>query len=170
MKFNEWFNSKLKVGRFPLSNEIINSKHDYFINVSDEYISYCFDAAMKSNKKYFWFPMNECIGDIGLNSIYGALQILYIAESENKSVYLHCHAGANRSPTVKAAYYFMRTGNHFVDDNYASSKNNRLIDNVNNGHLPAIFQLESFLNCCKIQFEKEETMRGGGIDTCKLKM
>jgi hypothetical protein len=37
-------------------------------------------------------------------------------------------------------------------------------------HLPAIRQMKAFLNCCKIQFEKEETMRGGGIDTCKLKM
>jgi hypothetical protein len=53
MKFNEWFNSKFKVGRFPLPSEITNSKYDYIINVSDEYISYCFDAAMKSGKKYF---------------------------------------------------------------------------------------------------------------------
>jgi hypothetical protein len=36
--------------------------------------------------------MNECVGDIGLNSIYGALQILYIAEKENATVLLHCHA------------------------------------------------------------------------------
>lgn len=166
MKFNEWFNSKLKVGRFPLPKEITDSKYDYIINVSDEYISYCFEAAMKSDKKYFWFPMNECIGDIGLNSIYGALQILYIAEKENANVLLHCHAGANRSPTVRDIYYFMRTGKHLI----LESKNNRFIDNVESGHLPAIRQMEAFLNCCKIQFEKEETMRGGGIDTCKHKM
>jgi hypothetical protein len=185
MKFNEWFTRKLTVDRFPLPHEIEKSNYQYIINVSDEYISYCHNAAMSSFRKYFWFPMNECIGDIGLNSLFGALQILWIAEHENASVLLHCHAGANRSPTVRDAYYFLRTKKHreniqfdeeieerlseFLGGTPMNGKNNRLIDNIEQGHLPSIRKMESFLGYCETQFQKEETHRGGAIDWCKNK-
>jgi hypothetical protein len=113
MEFNKvWFENKVKVGAYPVfNNELFNaSEWDYVINVSDEYYP---DIALEIQNmgcKYFWFPMNECKADIGVNSIYGACTILFLAEQKNKSVYLHCHAGINRSQIVYAAYYFMRTG------------------------------------------------------------
>lgn len=186
MKFNEWFLSKLIVNRYPLPGEILKGHYKYIINVSDEYISYCYDAAMEMGIKYFWFPMNECTSEIGLNSIYVALQILYKAEQEQAMVLLHCHAGANRSPSVRDAYYYMRTKKHremvmFDEEDEErtseflnigkpiNGKNNRLLTNISAGHLPAIIKMEKFLDQCAIQFEKEETHRGGGLDACKLK-
>lgn len=186
MKFNEWFISRLIVNRFPLPAEILKADYKYIINVSDEHISYCHDAAMEAGIKYFWFPMNECTGDIGLNSLYAALQILWQAEQEKAKVLLHCHAGVNRSPTVRDAYYFLRTKKHrevIVFDEEAeerlaewlnigksiNGKNNRLLENIEQGHLPSIRKLESFLVHCETQFKKEETHRGGGLDWCKLK-
>lgn len=183
MKFKEWFINRLQVGRYPLPGEIIHNKFDYIINVSDEYISYCHNAAIGVGTKYFWFPMNEKIDDMGLNSLYAALQILTIAEQENATVLLHCHAGANRSQMVRDAYYFMKTKTHLNKEQFNESldkkldfylqsekppKNNRLISNVEKGHLPSIYQIEKFLKCCEVHFQQEETMRKGGIDICKL--
>lgn len=185
MKFNEWFTQKLIVNRFPLPHEIEKSYVNYIINVSDEYIGSCYDAALKKGIKYFWFPMNECKGDIGLNSLYGAMQILFEAEKEGATVLLHCHAGVNRSPTIRDAYYFLRSGKHreyepfdeeteerlnefFLDGKPSNTKRNRLLENIEQGHLPAIKQLESFLGHCVTQFKKEETHRGGGLDWCKI--
>lgn len=163
MKFEEWFKTKLVVGRFPLPKEIEKSDYKHIINVSDEFIIYCYESAIRSNISYFWFPMNECKEDIGINSIYGALQILRLAEKKNEKVLLHCHAGVNRSPTVAAAYYFMRSKNHLPKEN------NRMLNNIEAGYLPSIHRMESFLQKASEAFEKEETMRGGYLDSCKLK-
>lgn len=186
MKFEEWFNTKLIVSRFPLPDRIRKSDYKYIINVSDEYINYCHDVAMECNIKYFWFPMNECVGHIGINSLYGALQILYEAEQEEAKVMLHCHAGANRSPTVADAYYFMRTKQHFeakrnveMEDYFdkmlgpdikSSDKPNlnSLQRNMKNGFLPSAAHLEKFLILCERVFEKDSTYRGGCLDKCKL--
>jgi len=172
MKFQEWFDKKLKVSRYPLPNEIIKSGAKYVINVSCEYISSCQKVCMDNDIKYFWFPMDEVSGDIGLNSIFGALQILWIAEQEKASVILHCHAGANRSPTVMEAYYFMRTKKHFVREISAESKelfekifpesknserqNNRLLNNIEAGHLPSKNKMETFLKKTEEWFLKQD--------------
>jgi hypothetical protein len=69
------------------------------------------------------------------------MTILYKAEQSNKSVLLHCHAGKNRSQTVADCYYYMRSKIH-RDRQF---KNNRLIENCANGHLPSLRQIEKFL-------------------------
>jgi hypothetical protein len=172
MKFQEWFDKKLKVSRYPIPDEIKKSGAKYVINVSCEYISSCQKVCMDNDIKYFWFPMDEVSGDIGLNSIFGALQILWIAEQERAGVILHCHAGANRSPTVMEAYYFMRTKKHFVREISAESKerfekmfpdsknserqNNRLLNNIEAGHLPSKNKMESFLKKTEEWFLKQD--------------
>ena len=173
MKFQEWFDKKLKVTRYPLPDEIKKSGAKYVINVSCEYISSCQKVCMDNNIKYFWFPMDEVSGDIGLNSIFSALQILWIAEQEKASVILHCHAGANRSPTVMEAYYFMRTKTHFIkeeskeskerfkkmfigSENFDFNNNNRLLNNIEAGHLPSKNKMESFLKKTEQWFLKQD--------------
>jgi hypothetical protein len=183
-KFTDWFQKNLFVGRYPTPQEVERLAFDVYINVSDEYIYECHLSAMRSGKQYHWFPLNECFGDIGLNSIYAALQILYIAEQNNKKVYLHCHAGANRSPTVADAYYFLRTKTHRITNkklndvsvNFDSPQTepsrvpiNRLMRNIESGHLPAINQMERFLKECELSFQKEIAYKGGMIDYCKDK-
>lgn len=174
MKFQEWFDRKLKVTRYPSPSEITKSGAKYVINVSCEYISSCHKVCMENNIKYFWFPMDEFSSDIGVNSIFGALQILWIAEQEKASVLLHCHAGANRSPTVRDAYYFLRTKKHFIkeisidskeefkkmfigSENFDFSKhNNRLLNNIQDGNLPAINKMETFLKKTEEWFLKQD--------------
>jgi hypothetical protein len=173
MKFKEWFDKKLKVTRYPTPSEIKKSGVKYVINVSCEYISSCQTVCMDNGIKYFWFPMDEVSGDIGLNSLFGALQILWIAEQEKSSVILHCHAGANRSPTVMEAYYFMRTKKHFIREESAESKerfkamfvgsenfdfnnNNRLLNNIDAGHLPSKNKMEAFLKKAEQWFLKQD--------------
>src|ERR1035437_7396273 len=176
--FTNWFNTKLKVACYPMPTEITNSDYEYYINVSDEYIPSCAIAAMQSSKQYFWFPMNEVSGDMGLDSLYAALQILWIAEEQNAKVYLHCHAGANRSPTVADAYFFLRTKKHRgrkevdgIKINFGMDKveenqsiNNRLLENIENGNLPAKKILERFFGKCETAFGKEIASKGGMLD------
>jgi hypothetical protein len=170
--FTTWFENKLKVTRYPLPNEIVNSKAKNVINVSCEYISSCHTVCLENGIKYFWFPMDEISSDIGLNSLFGALQILWIAEQKNETVILHCHAGANRSPTVMESYYFMRTKKHlfrknseenkelirkmFQEREVSDFKNNRLLNNIESGHFPCKSKMEMFLKKCEEWFSKQE--------------
>ena len=190
MKFEEWFSKKLVVGRYPTPQEIEKSKFDFIINVSDEYIPACHASSTITNKKYLWFPLNECKADMGLNSIYGAMLIMYMAEMEGKEVYLHCHAGANRSQTVADAYYFMRSKKHrerntarvdakanavlfgLETESAYKNHNNRLLENIDCGLLPARRKTEAFLIKCEDAFKKafeSDYSSGGMLDWCKVK-
>jgi len=100
---------------------------------------------------------------MGINSIYGALQILYIAEQENKKVFLHCHAGKNRSPMVQECYHFLRTGTHLKKDRH------RIAENIQCGHLPCIKSVERFLKQCGKTFELQDSYRGGQLDAVRQK-
>lgn len=180
-KFNDWFNKKLVTGRYPLPGEIMKSDYDVIINVSDEYILPNHQICMTTNKKYFWFPLGENGTNMGLNSIFAALQILWIAEHKNEKVYLHCHAGANRSVTVAQLYYYMRTKTDFIEAQSEHAmkeedwfrmfnitteeekrsyrkmtKRNRVQNNQDAGHLPAKHLLDHFLKECEIAFKGYE--------------
>lgn len=188
-RFKEWFKNKLKVGRYPLPTELQKSDFKYVINVSDEYIPINQEICIENNIKYFWFPMDEVSSNIGVNSIYGALQILYIAEKEDSKVLLHCHAGVNRSATVADAYYFMRTKKHLLDlktkedvefservfvgykDDGSVYKNNMLLNNIEEGRLPSIRKFEDFLISLE-QFlnKQDELITEGGLNTIKIGM
>jgi len=166
MKFTEWFEKKLIVGMFPITqNEHFEpSKYDVIINVSDEFYLEVERKLKGAGCDTYWFPMNECRRDIGLNSIYGAMVIIYEAEKQNKTVYLHCHAGANRSPSVWAAYHYMRTGKHI--EKIRGGYINMLVANCGRGYLPPKAEMETFLT--GIQKNLDEQMQGGILDMCKI--
>ncbi len=176
-KFTEWFGKKLIAGRYPTPGEIIKSNFDTIINVSDEYIIANHRTCDNHVRKYFWFPMNENGGNIGLNSIFATLQILWLAEVNDERVLVHCHAGSNRSVTIVQLYYYMRTKKHFVEEitkhsmseedgfrmfnitddeskeTYRRmSKQNRVQNNIEAGCLPARLLLEDFLKECEQAF------------------
>lgn len=69
------------------------------INVSDSPCA-SFDYQLKVPS--FWFPINEA-GEWGHSPFYGALRVVNEYYKGDKPVLIHCHAGANRSPSVAFA-------------------------------------------------------------------
>jgi len=69
------------------------------INVSD---SPCATFDYQLNIPSFWFPINE-IGQWGHSPFYGALKVVNHYYKGDKPILIHCHAGANRSPSVAFA-------------------------------------------------------------------
>ena len=169
MKFKEWFENKLTVGAYPYMNNqwFKASDYDFCINVSDEFY-FNYDKQIRDARcNTFWFPMNECRKDNGLNCIYGAMVILFNAEKEGKRVYLHCHAGIHRSQLVRCCYYFLRTGQQL--DNNWSSFINQLLADCERGYLPPKSETEDFLNYLGIQLKNFKGIPMGGIlDDCKI--
>lgn len=170
MNFKEWFDTKLLVGAFP-SDEDLAGKYsdvDIIINMSDElYFDYVMN--LQKTKSHFWFPMNELKKDVGLNSIFGAINVLFEAEKRNKKVLVHCHSGRNRSRTVIACYYFMRTGEHLRDGD--EKYINRMYRSSVRGYLPPMKEFEKFLKNCHEVFKTERVFgknSGGIIDNCKI--
>lgn len=160
-----WFEEKLTVGGFPDEN-FDPKQYDYQINVSDEFYPEIDAKIRKAGCQTFWFPMNEVKKDIGFNSIYGACTILHQAEQENARVYLHCHAGVNRSRIVWAAYYFMRNSKH-LEDTTRSGNLNMLIRSCNKGYLPVKDEMENFLLTLNAMLDCNN-MQGGLLDNCKI--
>lgn len=169
-KFIDWFEQNLEVGAFPyLQNTLFNpSLYNIIINVSDEwYNSVHRDLKLIKELSIFWFPMNEVKRDIGLNSIYGAMNILYSAEMNNQRVYLHCHAGVNRSQIVRAAYYYMRTGEQLEEGR--SGFINMLCASCLRGYLPPKAEMEQFLTKLGEELKhKKDGLFGGKLDSLKL--
>lgn len=160
----DWFNNNLVVGAYPYINTIsFDDGYDYVINVSDEYYDDN-DDYLKSNhgvKKTYWFPMNEQSFDIGLNSLYGAMVILYNAEKQNKMVYLHCHAGTNRSQIIRAAFHFMMYNEHYIGGDDRNI--NKLVRACNNKYLPPKHKMEQFLIELKLQLNGFNGKPLGGL-------
>lgn len=164
------------VDRFPVSNEIKNGgKHhqcQVIINVSDEFYLGNSEEIMKEGKLNYYFPMGESGELMGLNSMYGALNVLhqiYMWNPEWK-VLLHCQAGANRSPAIKAAFHYMMTGKHLeeISTNGIVLKPNQLLWNIEKKHLPELHKMEAFLLKCKFAFDHPENFFGGMFDWVML--
>lgn len=180
MKFKEWFDKNLVVGAFPIMNnpQFDPKEWDYCINVSDEHYFNIEEIINEKGCKTYWFPMNECRKDNGVNSIYGAMIILYYAEQNNKRVYLHCHAGIHRSQLVRCCYYFLRTG-HQLDNNWSSFINQLLAD-CTRGYLPPKSEMEDLLSHLgqkikDLKFNLDLSNKllivsdfGGLLDDCKI--
>jgi hypothetical protein len=69
------------------------------INVAD---SPCATFDYQLHVPSFWFPINE-IGQWGHYPFFGALRVVNQYYKGDKPVLIHCHAGANRSPSVAFA-------------------------------------------------------------------
>lgn len=165
-----WFNEKLVVGSYPyMYSQFFNMEYDIVINVSDEFYYGTDTKLTELGAKTFWFPMSEKLDDIGLNSIYGALVVLYNAKKHNKSVYLHCHAGVNRSQIVKAACYYMMNNEQFDAKDEHITYINRLVKASHEKMLPSKDYMEQFLNLLgKFLNNFRGEPLGGLIDEIKL--
>ena len=161
--FQEWLSSKVQISKFPTVDEIQAGKFDackYRVNVSDIYRPEIDLMFNKMGTVNFWFPQGEAFG-IALESLYGALRIMWEAENQDQSLLLHCHAGNNRSVLVADSYYFLRTQKQRQQDQprltYAKNNPNRLLLNIDDGQLPGIFKMEEFLQGCCESFDSAFT-------------
>jgi len=171
IKFQDWFTKRLVVGSYPyfVNLTFTPNLYDVIINVSDEWYP---SVDSKYNEwrrcEYHWFPMSEFKGDMGTNSIYGACVILWYAEQANLTVYLHCHSGNNRSWTVAAAYYYLRTGQH-LDRPTRRGYVNKLHQNCAEGLLPPMLETENWLNAIKQDLcEGDMKMKAGILTLSKV--
>ena len=189
--FSTWFLENLSIGRFPVPGEVTRlSFSSHVINVSDEYIHHNATAALRRGVYHHWFPLNECVGHMGLNSLFAALCVLHQAEADDAHVLLHCHAGINRSPLVRSAYHYMRTGRHLheawvmpgVRVNFLVAENvtvpdndkmmpNMLLFNCQSNLLPPLVLVEKFLKHLGTRLEETVELaasRGGLLTQLKL--
>ena len=79
--------------------DVATSYYCAVINVSDSPCA-SFDYQLKVPS--FWFPINE-IAQWGHSPFYGSLRVVNEYFKGDKPVLIHCHAGANRSPSVAYA-------------------------------------------------------------------
>ena len=160
----------LIVDRFPVSKEIKSEgKHkdcQVVINVSDEFYLGNSEEIMKEGKLNYYFPMGESGDVMGMNSIFGALQVLHQIYTWNPEwkVLIHCQAEKNRSPTIKSAFHFMMLEEHERDKTKEGGRNNRMLDNCKRGFLPEPEKMELFLVKCKDAFDHPEKFLGGQFD------
>jgi hypothetical protein len=96
MLITEFITKNIIVDRFPVGSEIKSGgkycECQVIINVSDEFYLGNSEEIMKEGKLNYYFPMGERCELIGLNSIYGALQVLHSIYTWNPEwkVLLHC--------------------------------------------------------------------------------
>jgi hypothetical protein len=106
------------------------------INVSDSQCA-TFDY-QRAGLPSFWFPINE-IGKWGHSPFLGALRVVneYYKEGD-KPVLIHCHAGANRSPSI--AYAILLAKGYTAEEAELSLQYDGLsqvfLRNVQRKHIP----------------------------------
>ena len=120
---------------------------DAIVNVSDSECAYFYPS--KPDQKMHWFPINEC-GYWGYASFYYIKKVLDWHYDQGHNIYLHCHAGANRSPTM-FVHWLTSKGYSLFDASvmeYYGRKEHPIVSrkdkgwnqhvyfNINQGHIP----------------------------------
>lgn len=88
-----------------VSPSFIKENYCAVINVSDSPCA-TFDY-QREGIPSFWFPIDE-IGQWGYSPFYGTLRVVNEYYKGDKPLLIHCHAGANRSPSVAFAILMVK--------------------------------------------------------------
>jgi hypothetical protein len=136
--------------------EVAAQRYCAVVNVSD---SQCATFDYQPHMPSFWFPINE-IGQWGHGPFLGTLRVVNQYFKGDKPVLIHCHAGANRSPSVAYAVmlakgYTKEEASQSLDYDHIEDVFNR---NIQRKHIPA--NIHEFL---KVAVESEETFSLMGI-------
>ena len=173
LSFIEWTNKQLIISAHPSKKTMKDnwwSDFDIVVNVSDFIDLSLHNKIISQGVPVHWLPMGESFG-MPLENIFGVLSILWEAEKNKHSVFMHCMAGRNRSVTIADCYYFIRKGNHRVDNSedvfYGRNISNKLLLNIKDNQLPGIYRMELFLEKCKELFENPKIADNACIDWLK---
>lgn len=114
--------------------DIAASFYSAVINVSDSPCA-SFDYQLKVPS--FWFPINE-IAKWEYSPFYGAMKVVNEYWKGDKPILIHCHAGANRSPSI--AYAILLAKGYTEDEAEKSLNYPDLREvferNIDRGHIP----------------------------------
>ena len=124
--------------------DIAASFYSAVINVSDSPCA-SFDYQLKVPS--FWFPINE-IAKWEYSPFYGAMKVVNEYWKGDKPILIHCHAGANRSPSI--AYAILLAKGYTEDEAEKSLNYPDLREvferNIDRGHIPKnIIKFFSFI-------------------------
>ncbi len=108
-----------------VSPEFIKENYSAVINVSDTPCA-TFDY-QKEGIPSFWFPIHEVSSFWGYMPFIASLKVVNEYYKGDKPIVLHCHAGANRSPSI--AFAILKTKG-YTDEEAAESLNYADIDKV----------------------------------------
>jgi len=141
--------ANLTVRGFPteldMNNPWIYGSVQVMVNVCEhEYPPEILKIIRERGIECYNFPLQEDVPDMGLENILKAVDILDAVDKEGKKILLHCSFGNNRSRTVAECFHFMRTGVQ-LEDEYKGYLNH-LVFNCENGHLPALTEVEDLLS------------------------
>lgn len=128
---------------------------DIVVNVSDHVDFELNNWLCRNTVQSYWFPLGEAF-PIALENIFAAMNVLWDASRNNRTVFLHCVAGRNRSRMIKDCYQYMMTG-HYEEES-------AMMLNIKDNQLPGIYRMELFLQKCLEVFEHPERADGAFID------
>lgn len=123
---------KIFIGCDPLdgmTNETAKS-YDAIVNVSCSECAY-FSPAFAGQKMH-WTPVNE-MGQWSLAAFYYVKKVLDYHYERGDKVYLHCHAGAYRSPTM-AIMWLVSRGHSYEEAKSMEFRNKKYIEELKAKH------------------------------------
>ena len=145
-------------GHLVVEPKTVSEKYCAVINVAD---SPCATFDFQMHIPSFWFPINE-IGLWGFSPFFGAVRVVQQYYKGDKPVLIHCHAGANRSPSV--AFAILLAKGYTVQEAEASLEYEGLNElfqrNVLRKHIPTNI----------IEFLQEAETNGDSLHYCLARM
>jgi hypothetical protein len=130
--------------------DVIAQRYCAVVNVSDSPCA-TFDYQLKVPS--FWFPINE-IGQWLHSPFFGTLRVVNEYYKGDKSVLIHCHAGANRSPSV--AYAILVGVKGYTPEEAEKSLNYEELSSVFNRNIERKHIPKNILNFLKMAEESPE--------------
>lgn len=159
----EWFVKNIRV-RSNLSVSDIENKWIMMdalcvINVSSNFNKEVYTRLQEQGIRYFWFPMSELNGDMGLHSIYGALCILRTFVESKVPCIIHCFGGNNRSVVIYESLYYLCFASWPKD-----AEGSVVFKNCQNGHLPSLNCYEDFISRIRENLSLEKCLESSSIN------
>lgn len=135
----------ISTGPSPLDGMALSTAQyfDIFMNVSDS-VQYSLDKEKpRGDTVFLWYPLRE-LECWGYEPFFWSKKVLDSAYEDDKKVYMHCHAGVNRSPNMALAWLLSR--GHSLEEaalisksgneEYADYLKNKFLRNIEDGHIP----------------------------------